>query len=63
MGGMMGAGTTNVPNLEGQHAAYMVDQLNRFATGERQGTVMNRVAASLGDADEQAIAEFLSSAP
>lgn len=64
MGGMMGPGTTaNVPNLEGQRAAYVVDQLNRFASGERQGTVMNRMAASLNDADRQAIAEFLSSTP
>lgn len=45
--GMMGSGTANVPDLEGQHAAYVVDQLNRFASGERQGTVMNRVAAGL----------------
>lgn len=61
MGGMMGPGTANVPNLKGQHAAYIVDQLNRFASGERQGTVMNRMAASLDDADSKAIAEFLSS--
>lgn len=63
IGGMMGPGTANVPNLEGQHAAYLVDELNRFASGERQGTVMNRMAASLNDADRQAIAEFLSSMP
>ncbi|WP_164852727.1 c-type cytochrome [Novosphingobium umbonatum] len=63
MGGMMGPGTANVPNLEGQRAAYIVDQLNRFASGERQGTVMNRMAASLDDANRQAIAEFLSSTP
>ncbi|MBX9664063.1 MAG: hypothetical protein B7Y36_18470 [Novosphingobium sp. 28-62-57] len=64
MGGMMGPGTTaNVPNLAGQRAAYVVDQLNRFASGERQGTVMNRMAASLDDADRQAIADFLSSTP
>lgn len=63
MGGMMGPGTANVPNLKGQHAAYIVDQLNRFASGERQGTVMNRMAASLDDADSKAIAEFLSSTP
>ena len=61
--GMMGSGTANVPNLEGQHAAYIIDQLNRFTTGERQGTVMNRMAASLGEADKQAVAEFLSSTP
>ena len=63
MGGMMGSGTANIPNLEGQHAAYIVDQLNRFTTGERRGEVMNRVAASLGEADKQAVAEFLSSSP
>ncbi len=61
MGGMMASGMANVPNLEGQHAAYIVDQLNRFSTGERQGTVMNRMTAPLGEADKQAIAEFLSS--
>lgn len=61
--GMTGSGAANVPRLEGQHAAYIVDQLNRFATGERQGTVMNRMAASLGEADKQAVAEFLSSTP
>ena len=63
MGGMMGPGTANIPNLEGQHAAYIVDQLNRFTTGEREGEVMNRVATSLGEADTQAVAEFLSSTP
>lgn len=61
--GMMGSGTANVPSLGGQHAAYIVDQLNRFATGERQGTVMNRVAAGLNNSDKQAVAEFLSGTP
>lgn len=61
--GMMGSGTANVPRLEGQHATYIVDQLNRFSTGGRKGTVMNRMAASLGEADKQAVAEFLSSTP
>lgn len=60
-GGMMGSGAASVPRLQGQHAAYIVDQLNRFATGERKGMVMNRMAASLGEADKQAVAEFLSS--
>lgn len=60
-GDMMGSGMANAPNLEGQHAAYIVDQLDRFATGRRQGGVMNRMAARLGDRDKQAVAEFLSS--
>lgn len=61
MMGMMGRGmTANVPNLNGQHAAYTVNQLTRFAAGERQGTVMGRVAASLSETDEKAVAEYLS---
>lgn len=61
MMGMMSSG--NVPNLNGQHAAYVVDQLNRFAGGERQGSVMNRVAAALSDTNRRALAEFLSGVP
>lgn len=58
MMGMMGPGS--VPKLNGQHAAYVVDQLNRFAAGERQGTVMNEIAASLSEQEKKAVAEFLS---
>ncbi len=64
MMGMMGHGMmgmmANAPSLGGQHAAYVVDQLNRFAAGQRQGTVMNRIAAALTDTDRKAVAEFLS---
>lgn len=62
-GGMMGSGMGNVPDLNGQHAAYIVGQLNRFTQGERQGTVMNRIAAGLSDKNKQAVAEYLSSRP
>lgn len=61
--GMMGPGMANVPNLNGQHAAYIVNQLNRFASGERQGTVMNRVAVTLSEANKREIAAFLSGTP
>ncbi|MDE2236123.1 MAG: cytochrome c [Gammaproteobacteria bacterium] len=40
--GMMGrstAGTVAIPRLNGQHAAYILDQLNRFASGQRAGSV------------------------
>ena len=60
MGSMMAA---HVPSLGDQHARYIVDQLNRFADSERQGTVMNRVAASLNETDRKAVAEFLSGLP
>jgi cytochrome c553 len=63
-GGMMGRRMmTNVPNLNGQHADYIINELNRFADGERQGTVMNRIASGLTEADEKAVGEFLSGVP
>jgi len=65
MMGMMGPGMmgmmADIPSLDGQHANYVIDQLNRFATGQRQGTMMNRIAAALTEADKRAVAEFVSS--
>ena len=63
MMGMMGSRVAEVPNLDGQHAAYIIHQLNRFATGERLGTVMNRIALTLSETNKRAVAEFLSGAP
>lgn len=60
---MGGSGLANAPDLNGQHASYIVSQLDRFASGERQGTVMNRMAGTLGDTDKRAIAAFLSGTP
>ena len=61
MMGMMGGGMMgHVPNLNSQHAAYIIDQLNRFADGEREGSVMNGIAAALSETDKRAVAEFLS---
>jgi cytochrome c553 len=64
MMGMMGSEMmTNIPVLNGQHAAYIVDQLNRFASGEREGGMMNRIAEALSEANKEAVAEFLSGLP
>jgi cytochrome c553 len=63
MMGMMGSGMADVPNLNGQHAGYVIDQLNRFAGGERQGTVMNRIAPTLSETNKEAVAEFLAGTP
>ncbi len=57
MGGMM---MPPVPKLNGQRAAYLIEQLDRFADGRRQSMIMNRVAGSLSDTDRKAVAEFLS---
>lgn len=60
-GGMMGsAGTGPVPDLNGQHAAYILDQLNRFATGERRDGIMNRIAGMMHESQRRAVAEYLS---
>jgi cytochrome c553 len=64
MMGMMG----DTPVLNGQHAAYLVDQLHRFAAGERQasammGMMMERIAAALPETEARAVAEYLSGLP
>ena len=68
MGGMMGRGhmgmmmgnSAAVPNLYGQHAGYIVQQLNAFASGARRGTAMGPIAAALSPPDRRAVAEYLS---
>lgn len=57
---MMGGGAQNAPRLAGQHAAYILQQLNAYASGQRQGSVMNRVAESLSEQERKAVAEYLS---
>jgi cytochrome c553 len=67
MGGMMGRGhmgmmmgnSAAVPNLYGQHAAYIVKQLDAFASGARRGTVMGPIAAALSPQARRAVAEYL----
>lgn len=65
MGGMMGPGMmgggASGPNLYGQHASYIVAQLQQFARGERPSWVMGRIAAGLTPQDRKAVAEYLAS--
>ena len=58
MGGMMG-NPALVPRLFGQHAAYTVAQLDAFASGKRQATVMGPIAARLAPHERQAVAAYL----
>lgn len=62
--GMMSCGMmADIPNLYGQHATYLIDQLNRFGAGLRPSPMMgmmNRIAAALSETDKKAVAEFLS---
>lgn len=67
-GGMMGRGgmgmrITNpaiTPRLDGQHSAYIRQQLDAFASGARSSDIMGPIAASLRPRDRAAVAEYLS---
>lgn len=62
MGGRMGmmGNTAGVPNLNGQHATYTIQQLDAFANGIRRGTVMNNIAPTMNEQDRKAAAEYVS---
>jgi cytochrome c553 len=60
MMGMMMDMMADAPRLDGQHPAYIVDQLNRFSSGERQSDVMGNIAAGLSEINRKAVAEYLS---
>ena len=51
---------SSAANLNGQHAAYIIDQLNRFAARHREDLVMDRIAVRLNENEKQAVAEYLS---
>ena len=54
------------PNLAGQHASYLIKQLNNFKAGadgkpaQRQNAVMNGMAAPLSEDDIKAVAQYFS---
>ena len=46
------------PSLAGQHASYLVKQINNFKSAERTDPVMQGMVAALGDDDIQDIAAY-----
>jgi cytochrome c553 len=52
--------TYSVPELGGQHAAYIVAALKEYRSGERSHATMHEQAASLSDQDMQDIAAYFS---
>ena len=50
------------PRLAGQHEKYIVNQLQHFRSGEREGT-MNEIAVNLTDPEIDALASYFSSQP
>jgi cytochrome c553 len=47
------------PKLAGQHAYYLVEQLEEFKSGKRANPIMSGMAAGLSDADMKNIAAWL----
>jgi cytochrome c553 len=48
----------DVPNLAGQNAGYLLEQINRFADGRRKDFVMNQLAENFSNEDKINIAIF-----
>ena len=52
-----------VPNLAGQNAGYLLEQINRFASGDRKDFVMNQLAENFTTEDKINLAIFYYSMP
>ena len=50
-----------VPNLAGQPATYVVEQLKNFRNGNRSNEIMNVIAKPLSDTDISALAAWYES--
>lgn len=63
--GAKGEGTAaaGFPRLSGLHSAYLLSQLNNFATGTRQNPVMAAFAKLLTPAERKAVADYYSMLP
>ncbi len=57
--GTDGKSPSTIPSIQGKSADYMRQRLMAFKSGEREGTVMNRIAKGYSDAEIAAIATYL----
>lgn len=51
----------NAPNLAGQQAIYLNEQLRNYRSGKRQNEVMNMIAKQLSDSEIAHLAAWFSS--
>jgi cytochrome c553 len=54
------AALPNAPNLAGQQALYVSEQLRNYRSGKRQNEVMNMIAKTLSDSDIVQLAAWFS---
>lgn len=59
--GPRGEGQEGYPRLAGQHAAYLVRQLENFRTGRRNNPVMAEIARTLDGNEARALGAYLES--
>ena len=55
-------GLAKFPDISGQHAAYTIDQLKQFRSGQRANDpngMMRDIAAKLTDDDMEILAKYL----
>jgi cytochrome c553 len=58
--GEVGAGTNNVPRLQGQHPDYLKLQLHYYHTKLRENVLMQRNVANITDDQIDAVVEYIS---
>lgn len=51
-----------MPSIDGKSADYIVDTLKRFRSGEKESTVMMRIAKGFTDEEIEALARYFSAA-
>ena len=56
--GVRGTGSDPIPRLSGRPAAEIAMQMNAFASNQRPGTIMGRIARGYSEADIAAIAAY-----
>lgn len=57
--GLNGRGTSpTFPNINGQHAHYMFEQLRKYRSGERVNVIMNEQAQQLSRADMDLLSRY-----
>lgn len=61
--GPRGLGNANFPRLAGQHAEYILKQLNAFRTNMRNVAIMHGICTTLHAKDDKALADYLASLP
>ena len=61
--GADGHGMADFPRLAGQHAQYVLKQLDSFQTNMRNVAIMHGVASGLTGDDAAAVAAYLESLP